>query len=227
MRGRPSEQFKPSGPSPCGESPDQIPPAVRPLFPNLLVEIRMETGHGMQFWQQHRALTFRARQLAAFREVTFGSRAQERVRPHRDQGGSDTQGEFPIHPILIPSAHPPQQRQIAFRHRLIEPIFLQKAVMLRMTHPRKVGVQDNGQGSDHRCAQGIASSGGSPGVPGCEPTPPWTTVCRARVRVAWRTSEPRGATATSGNSKRPSGNAQRKVKEPSGRSAIGRPDNVT
>jgi len=100
--------------------------------------------------------------------------------------------------------------------------------MLRMSHPRQVGMQNDGEVSGHhRSAQGMACGGGRPGVPGCEPTPPRVRVCRASVSVACRASDPRDETATIGSSKRPSGRAHRKVNEPSGRRAIGRPERVT
>src|SRR5208282_4958676 len=62
---------------------------------------------------------------------------------------------------------------------------------------------------------------------GCAPTSPRYSVARLNFKSAARASVPSAETATAGNSYLPSGNAKRKLNEPSGRNLISRPSSVT
>ena len=188
----------------------------------------MKLGHRLQFRNQDRALAFHPRQVTALGQIPLTPETQQRVSPHSGQGRGDPEAKPPIHTIAGPTPDESQERQVALSHRLKQPVLLQEPVLIGMSHPRKVSVQHEGERPDHRWfTHGMASGSGNPKIGGCEPTPPRTSVCRAKVRTACRTSIPCGPTACIGTSNRPSGNAQRKVKDPSERSSTGRPKIVT
>src|SRR5208282_5903269 len=76
--------------------------------------------------------------------------------------------------------------------------------------------------------QTLSSDGGfKAGSCGWAPTSPRYSVVRLNFKSAARASVPSAETATAGSSYLPSGNAKRKLNEPSGRNLISRPSSVT
>src|SRR5205807_7654653 len=81
-------------------------------------------------------------QIIEMPHITF---AQKPVLKHRAQRWRERHREFERHRVVHQAVHHPQQRNVSLRHRLEEPVFLEKVLMFRVSNERQVRVENEGK----------------------------------------------------------------------------------
>ena len=74
---------------------------------------------------------------------------QERVEQHRAQRGAKRERESRLHAIAQPAFHDLDERQVALRDRLKEPVFLKKFFVFRVPDKWQVRVEDECEVAGH------------------------------------------------------------------------------
>ncbi len=91
-----------------------------------------------------RALDFLPAQLEQFIHIPHVTLLQERVQKHIRQRRGHRHRQAEIHAVPQHAVHHLNERHVSLRDRLVEPVFLEEFLMLRMAHKRQVGVQNDG-----------------------------------------------------------------------------------
>ena len=108
-------------------------------------------------WSQCRvpmgAVSFFFGQLDETFQVAHIPVLQQRVQPHRAEGGRQRQSQARFDAVPLPPLQHLQQRDVTFCDRLEQPVFLQKPVMFRMANKGQVRVQDERKVTGHRGEQ--------------------------------------------------------------------------
>ncbi len=84
---------------------------------------------------------------------------QQRIEQHRTERRRQRHGQPKRDAIAHQPVHHIEQRKIGLGDRLVEPVFLEKLFVLRMTHERQVRMQDQRDLALERCHVTFSLSG--------------------------------------------------------------------
>jgi hypothetical protein len=78
-------------------------------------------------------------------QMAFEARDQQWISHHRDERRRERHRQAEIYAVPKQAIHHPEERDIGIADRFVEPVFFEKAVVLRMTDVGQVTVQHEAQ----------------------------------------------------------------------------------
>src|SRR2546423_248168 len=134
-----------------------------------------------------RSMNFLIRQIEQPFEVPLVTSAQERVIKHGAEGGREGERKAELEFIALPAFKQLEQGQVALGDGFVQPIFLEKLLVLRMADKRQVRVEHQREITSHQ-ATFSAAGGFKAGSCGWAWTSPRKSVRRLNFNWATRWS---------------------------------------
>ena len=143
MRRRRSDHFENAGVAQSAEGGKQVAiPIIYKTAAALREKIDIKLRERVQLLVAAVSSDFARREIDRAFEMTHITFAQQRILQHRAKWWRDADRELERHAVVYEPLHHRDERDVTFRDRLEEPVFLEEFVVLRMTNEWQMRVKN-------------------------------------------------------------------------------------
>ena len=142
MGGSGSDDFDFAGFLKFAESGEEFATVSIPSFARLPETVEIHFGEGLELLFPEGAVRFFFGEFDEGIEVALVAFAQKLILEHRTESGRERNCEPAVNAVDDPAINDVDQRDVGFGDRFVEPILLQKSLMLRMAHIREMAMKD-------------------------------------------------------------------------------------